>query len=185
MKKSTTTLEKNTVKTLRSALDRARALDIRHLVVASTTGRTALLLASLRSTAESVVCVTHHVGFRKPGHSELTQATEARLKKLGISVVRAGHALSGIERDLRMRFGGIGPAETVACTYRTFGEGTKVCVEISTMALDAGLIPYGRDIVAIAGTGTGADTALVIRPAHSRSFFTTQIREIICKPRSW
>jgi len=53
------------------------------------------------------------------------------------------------------------------------------------MALDAGLIPHGEDIVAIAGTGSGADTAIVIRPAHSRQFFETQVREIITKPREW
>jgi hypothetical protein len=53
------------------------------------------------------------------------------------------------------------------------------------MALGAGLIPYGKDVIAIAGTGAGADTAVVVRPAHSRQFFETRVREVICKPTDW
>ena len=41
--------------------------------------------------------------------------------------------------------------------------------EIAVMALDAGLLPYGREIIAIGGTGAGADTALVETVAHTRS----------------
>jgi hypothetical protein len=65
------------------------------------------------------------------------------------------------------------------------GEGTKVCVEITLMAADAGLIKCDRDIVAIAGTGRGADTALRIFPANSATFFDLKIREIIAKPHDF
>jgi hypothetical protein len=51
------------------------------------------------------------------------------------------------------------------------------------MALDAGLIPFGKEIVAIAGTSSGADAALILIPAHSAYFFDTKIKEIICMPR--
>ncbi|MEX2689145.1 MAG: hypothetical protein Q6351_002325, partial [Candidatus Njordarchaeum guaymaensis] len=76
-----------------------------------------------------------------------------------------------------------GPAEIMAITLRLFGEGTKVCVEIVLMAADAGLISMENDVIAIAGTGIGADTALVIKPAHPSNVFDLTIREIICKPR--
>jgi hypothetical protein len=65
------------------------------------------------------------------------------------------------------------------------GEGTKVCVEVTLMAADAGLIPVDRDIIAIGGTGRGADTALRICPANSAKFFDLKIREIIAKPRDF
>jgi hypothetical protein len=65
------------------------------------------------------------------------------------------------------------------------GEGTKVCVEVTLMAADAGLIPVDRDIIAIGGTGRGADTALRIYPANSAKFFDLKIREIIAKPREF
>ncbi|MFO7675941.1 MAG: pyruvate kinase alpha/beta domain-containing protein [bacterium] len=172
-----------TARTLELALARGRALGLRHCVVASTTGATALRLARLLRDGEKAVCVTHHVGFREPGRSELSAAIERRLAALGVPVLRTTHALSGVERAARLRFGGLGPAETVAWTYRTFGEGTKVAVEVAVMALDAGLVAHGPEILAIGGTGRGADTALVIRPAHSRQFFDTSVREVVCKPR--
>jgi len=171
--------------TLRAAFARARALGIKHVVVASTSGKTALELARVLPHGLDAVCVTHHVGFREPGKSELSDVTENRLAASGIPVLRTTHLFGGVERASRIKFGGLGPAETIAFTYRTLGEGTKVAVEIGVMALDAGLIPYGRDIIAIAGTGSGADTAIVIRPAHSRQFFETRVKEIICKPTDW
>ena len=57
----------------------------------------------------------------------------------------------------------------------------KVCVEISVMALDAGLIPHGKEIIALGGTAGGADTAVVLKPARCGEF-ETEICEIICKP---
>ena len=171
--------------TLQAALKRADELGIRHLVVASTTGATARELARILPHHFEVVCVTHHAGFKEFGKSELPQAVEDELNEQGIWVLKTTHLFAGVERAVRMEFGGLGPAETIANTYRTLGEGTKVAVEISVMALDAGMVPFGKDIIAIAGTGTGADTALVIRPAHSRQFFDTQVREIITKPAAW
>lgn len=171
--------------TLKTALARARELNIKHLVVASTSGRTALELVKMLPTDIEAVCVTHHAGFREFGRNELPDSTENKLAEHGIPVLRTTHLFGGVERAIRLKFGGLGPAETVAFTYRTLGEGTKVAVEIAVMALDAGLIPYGKDIIAIAGTGSGADTALVVRPAHSRQFFETQVREVIVKPWIW
>jgi hypothetical protein len=171
--------------TLKAALARADELGIEHLVVASTSGRTAQALAGMLPHYFNVVCVTHHAGFHEHGKSELSEQTENELAEQGIPVLRTTHLFAGVERAIRLKFSGLGPAETIAATYRTFGEGTKVAVEIAVMALDAGLIPYGKDIIAIGGTGAGADTALVIRPAHSRQFFDTQVREVIIKPSEW
>jgi hypothetical protein len=52
------------------------------------------------------------------------------------------------------------------------------------MAADAGVIPADKDVVAIAGTGRGADTAVVITPANAHRFFDMVIKEIIVKPNS-
>jgi uncharacterized protein len=183
MKKSSNTSQ--TRATLQAALERAHELSIKHLVVASTGGSTAMELAKLLPNDNEAVCVTHHAGFGEFGKNELPESVENKLAEHGIPVLRTTHLFGGVERAIRLKVGGLGPAETIAFTYRTLGEGTKVAVEIAVMALDAGLIPYGKDIIAIAGTGSGADTAIVIRPAHSRQFFDTRVREIICKPNDW
>lgn len=72
----------------------------------------------------------------------------------------------------------------IAQTLRLFGQGMKVVVEITTMAADAGAIPVGKDVIAIAGSGKGADTAVVIKSASSHNLFDIVVREIIAKPSS-
>jgi len=88
-----------------------------------------------------------------------------------------------IERAITNKFGGLYPGGIVSNTLRMFGQGTKVCLEIAGMAIDAGMIPAGKEIIAVGGSGGGADTALVLIPAHSNAFFDTQILEVVCKPR--
>ena len=173
----------NTKETLRLALKRARELKIKDVVVASSFGRTARMLAGRDIKGLNVICVTHHAGFDKPGELELTEKTRIFLEQKGIKVYRATHYFSGVGRAVRLKFGGLYPGEMAANTYRTFGEGMKVAVEIAIMAIDAGLIPYGKEIIAIGGTSWGADTAIILLPAHGRNFFDTEILEIICKPR--
>lgn len=173
----------NTASTLKLAIKYAEGLKIKHLVIASTTGTTALRLLQLAPPSNlNIICVTHHSGFAQPGKTEFSSTVETKLKAVGIPVLKATHFFAGLDRAIRLKFGGIAPAEIVAHTYRTLGEGVKVAVEISIMAMDAGLIPYGRDIISIGGTNKGADTALVIQPAHSHRFFDTRIKQIICKP---
>ena len=183
MKKTSET--SRTRETLKTALERAEKLGIKHIVVASTGGSTALELAKMLPANIAAVCITHHAGFREFGRNELPDSAENKLAEHGIPVLRTTHLFGGVERAIRLKVGGLGPAETIAFTYRTLGQGTKVAVEIAVMALDAGLIPYGKDVIAVAGTGSGADTAIVIRPAHSPQFFDTKIREVIVKPRTW
>ncbi|MEW6448485.1 MAG: pyruvate kinase alpha/beta domain-containing protein [Bacillota bacterium] len=172
----------NTAATVEAALSRARELALKHIVVASCSGATA---AYFIGTGLHVVCVTHQIGFQSPGADEMPPDMRDKLERAGIKVLTATHLMAGLDRAFRFKFGGVYPAEMVAAAFRMFGQGAKVCVEISTMALDAGLIPFGVDVVAVAGTASGADTALVIRPAHSQHFFDGKIREIICKPRDF
>ncbi len=169
----------NTDATVELALKAARELDVRHIVVASNSGKTA---EKLIGKGVDVVCVSHHVGFLGPGEDEMPQEMRKHLAANGIMVLTTTHLFAGLDRAIRNKFGGVYPAEIMAQTLRMFGQGVKVCVEISGMALDAGLIPHGSDIIAIGGSATGADTAIVIRPAHSNKFFETEIKQIICKP---
>ena len=65
-----------------------------------------------------------------------------------------------------------------------FGQGMKVCVEIVAMAGDAGLIPIG-DVIAVAGTGRGADTVVVVAANSTNRLFDIKIREILAKPKNF
>lgn len=170
----------NTVATAKEAIKRAKELGIKHIVVASNSGKT---VENFLDSALQIVCVTHHVGFARPGESELSAEMKEHLLQKNVQVLTTTHLLAGVDRAVRNKFGGVYPAEIIAASLRMLGQGVKVCVEIAGMALDAGLIPYGKEVISVAGTGRGADTACVILPAHSNNFFDTVVKEIICMPR--
>ena len=172
--------KENTTQAIALAVKRAKELGIKHIVVASNSGWTA---EKLISQGFEIVCVTHHVGFQGPGVDEMPPEIRKKLQEQGVKVLTTTHLFAGLDRAVRNKFGGVYPAEIMAQTLRMFGQGVKVGVEIAGMALDAGLIPYGQDVVAIGGTGEGADAAIVVRPAHSNHFFDTIVKEVICKPR--
>ncbi|WP_031516337.1 pyruvate kinase alpha/beta domain-containing protein [Desulfofalx alkaliphila] len=172
----------NTEQTVAAVVEYAQKHNIKHVVVASKTGDTAEKLSGHQF---KVICVTYHVGFYGPGQGSLTPERRKQLEDKGISVLTTTHLMAGLDRACRFKFSGVYPAEIIASALRMFGQGTKVCIEVASMALDAGLIPYGEDVVAVAGTGDGADTALLLTPAHSNYFFDTKVREIICKPRDF
>jgi hypothetical protein len=170
----------NTAQTVELALRMARERGIRHIVVASNTGDTAKLL--LNDKGIGITMVSHACGFAKDGENELEEETRSELEAAGIRVLTASHVLSGAERGIRGVFGGISPVEVIAQSLRMLGQGTKVCVEIAVMALDSGCIPFGEPVVAVAGSARGADTALILTPAHAAKIFDVRINEIICKP---
>ena len=71
----------------------------------------------------------------------------------------------------------------MALTLRRLGQGIKVVCEITMEACDAGLVPEGEEILAIAGTGRGADTVAIMRSAASKRFLELKVLEILAKPR--
>jgi hypothetical protein len=158
--------------------------NITDIVVASTTGETGAK-ASRIFKGKNVVIVTHCYGFKDPGKTELLEEFKKEILANGARILTATHALSSAERAIRKNFGTIQPLELIANVLRLFGEGTKVCIEIVLMVADAGLIQLDRDIVAIGGSGRGADTALRVRPANSARFFDLKICEIIAKPSNF
>ncbi len=171
----------NTEKTVELAVKRANELKIKTIVVASNTGATA---EKFLDKGLDVVCVTHQVGFRNPGEDEMPPEKREDLQSRGVKILTTSHLLGGVGRAVRNKFGGLYPGEMVAHSLRMLGQGVKVGLEISVMALDSGLIPHGEDIIAVGGAGRGADTAIVIRPEHSQNIFDSRIREIVCKPAS-
>ena len=170
----------NTAATVAAVLRAAEEHGIRHVVVASSSGETARAFLGMEGIR--VTCVTHAYGTSEDGKNDMAEATRQELKNKGVTVVTASHVLSGVERGVSSRGGGMYPAEIMSYTLRMLGEGLKVCVEVAVMALDAGAIPHGENIIAVGGTGKGADTAVILSPAHAAKVFQTKIHKIICKP---
>ena len=174
--------QENTEATLRYALERARQLKMKKILVSSCSGSTAFKALEIFGKELSTIIVTHVTGFKEPGHQELKDEDRKMLTKKGATVFTAQHAFAGVGRAIRNKTGSYQIDEIIAFTLRTFGQGTKVAVEIALMAADAGLIRVDEDIISIGGTMTGVDTALLLRPAHTQNFFDLKVREVICKP---
>jgi hypothetical protein len=173
----------NTDQTLAAAFARGKQLSLDEVVVSSSSGRTAYKALEVFHGFRLTV-VTYHCGFREPFQPVMPNDVKRDLENKGATVVSATHALSGVERSIAKKYQGLYPVLLIADTLRLFGQGTKVAVEISIMAADAGALS-GNDIVAIGGTAKGVDTALILRPSNQSNIFTDLcIREIICKPRT-
>lgn len=175
--------EENTEETLKVSKRRADELGIKDIVVASTRGPTGVK-ASEVFKGYNLVVVTHTTGFREPGKQELSDESHEKIEANGGKVLTTSHAFAGVSRAMRGKFDTVGPAAVVAQTLRMFGQGMKVVVECAYMAADAGLIPIDRDVISIAGSGRGADTAVVLKPSHLHTLFDLYVKEIIAKPTS-
>ena len=175
--------KQNTQAVLQAAHERAVELGINEIVLASTKGDTAYAALEIFKGFK-ITAVTYHCGFREPFVSVMKPEVKKDLEDKGVGVISATHALSGVERSLFNKYSGPFPVLIIADTLKLFGQGTKVVVEVSIMATDGGALS-GEDVVAIGGSGRGADSALIIKPAGQSSLFDMRIREIICKPRDF
>ncbi|AKG92487.1 hypothetical protein GAH_00154 [Geoglobus ahangari] len=177
--------KENTDDAVRLAVERAVERGIRYIVFASSTGYTARkVLEHARGRDLNLVCVTYHTGFYEEGKNSMDEETERFLRENEVKIVRQSHMLSGVERSMSRKLGGASRVEAIAEALRAlFGHGLKVCVEIAIMAADSGAIPI-EEVVTIGGRSRGADTAVILRPAHMNTFFNMEIREIICMPRN-
>ena len=149
----------NTEAALKLAIEAAREEGIHKIVVASSTGATAKKLAELEHEGIQIIDVGYARGVFGKHEPQMSDEMRQDLEAMGVTVYVASHAL------------------------RIIGRGVKVCVEISMMAADAGLVELHEPIVAVAGTGHGADTAVVIRPAPTAEFLDSKVDRIICMPR--
>lgn len=157
----------------------------KHVVVASTSGDTgALFSETLKNSGINLVVVTHSAGFKEPNTIGMSENIRKKIEKNGAKAFTGSMLTHSLETCLASKFGGAYPTLIIANSLRRFGEGSKVCCEIVMMAADAGLIPEGEEVLAVAGTARGADTVMVIKSAVSKRFLDLRVLEILAKPRA-
>ncbi len=171
----------NTETVLRIAKQWAEELGIKTVVIASTRGDTAVRAMDVLQGLK-IIIVTHVAGYLAPDTQQFTQENRRIVESQGGVVLTTAHAFGGVSRAMRQKFNAYAIGDMIADSLRIFGEGMKVVVEIAMMAADGGLVRTDEDVIAIGGTGKGADTAVVLRPVISRNFFDLKIKEILCKP---
>ena len=165
----------NTNETLTLVAERAQARGISKIVLASTRGDTArAALAAFAETDIRLVVIPWQFGFgdNQPFPQDLVSELESNGHQVHFSTM-----LFHTED-----FYGIKAPWPMATILRAFSQGVKVCVEITLMSCDGGLVDKGEKVIAVAGTGAGADTAVVVTAAPSTKLNKLRIHEIICKP---
>jgi hypothetical protein len=156
--------------------DRLKDSGITKLVLASTTGATAEQARDFfQDDPVQLIVVPHQWDFHRDTNLFPPELVES-LRAAGHAVhfgTMLWHTDSLYESRVPI---------LMANLLRCFSQGVKVCFEIVLMVTDAGLVLSGEQVVALAGTGRGADTALVMRAASSQHLKNLRVNEILCKP---
>jgi hypothetical protein len=150
-------------------------LEIDKIVLASTRGDTArFAMDRYQGQDVRLIVVPHQYGFG-PGQRFPPELIERARQE--------GHEVHfGTMLFHQEKIWGQGPAQWVANFLRAFCQGVKVCVEILLMAGNAGLVAESEEVVVVAGTGRGADTALVMTGATSGNLKAMHVSRVLCKP---
>jgi hypothetical protein len=167
--------KENTTNVIRLIKERAQARAIKKVVLASTRGDTAKIAAeSFKDTGLHLVIIPWQYGF---------QETQPFPKELVVELQGIGHQVHfGTMLFHTEDLYGIKTPQIMANLLRIFGQGIKVCVEIIMMACDGGCLEIGEKVIAVAGSGAGADTAIVATASSSTKMKGLRVHEIICKP---
>lgn len=152
-----------------------------NVIVASTSGDTGVVLSdALKGTEANIFVVSYDDGARK---TEMDPDNMQTILNNGATLFQAPALSPYINRAFGTEHEKVNPSLFVWEALERFGQGMKVCCECVMAATDGGLIPEGVEVLAVAGTTSGADTVAVIRATASRRFRELKILEILAKPR--
>lgn len=200
MKKSITYFEKpgpqNTDAVIAAVKERISEGDVRGVVVASESGRTALALAeALKDSDAYVICVAPYPSYQhvlKRGWPPIREEIRRKLESLGGKVLDQTPWIFGCTFDTAF-LQDSAPATIIhKFLSRAFGFGVKTCIEVALIAVEAGALEWNKNAIAVAGTGWlggGADAAIVVRPSavYGGAFLKNEggleVREIVAMPR--
>lgn len=192
----------------------AASANYKHIVVASITGDSAIRIGR-RITGKEVICVTCPQGMSweidgmvegpfavipelqqvrtewlkqglKTVPMGISQENRLTLEELGIKIVQGTIPLFGPTFSMRLHLRKTTDLDVMAKTLELISTGTLVCLECVLMAVDAGVIPEGAQVLVVAGTERGLDTCWVIQASASHNLFHpskgARFIELLAKP---
>ena len=161
----------------------AALIGVKRIVLASTRGETAKAFAdAFQGSGIQLVVIPWQYGFAElylQGPQPFPEELVDQLRQSGHQV-HFGTMLFHAESLYGSKVPG-----ALANVLRVFGQGAKVCVEILMMATDGGCLAKGEKVIAVAGTSSGADTAVVATAAPSLALADLRVHKILCKPENW
>jgi hypothetical protein len=185
----------NTDNVVAAVKERIMKGDVEHVIVCSITGKTALKIAdAIKDFNVHLCCVTGTASWQIHGYRwPLVRGNlRGKLEKLKVDIIeRTPSTLSGDTVDYGLaRYGWVPASWIVAETLEAVGGyGLKTAVEGVLVATDSGTVPPYVKAISVAGTGSGADTAIVAKSTYSACMFghdpdkRFQILEILAMPK--
>jgi len=158
----------NTDAVLDCVLRRIKEGDIKTVVVASTSSETGVKFAKSLKGLCNVIVVSY---------SRMRQEFKEEILRFGGKPLDKTH--------LPLHTPGM---NAVRNSFYALGQGFKVCVEIVLIASDLETLNVGEDVIAVAGTDRGSDTAIVAKACRTSDIFdkdrakNLEIREILAMP---
>jgi hypothetical protein len=187
----------NTERTLEVALDRARALELGHVVVASDTGKSARAALAHFGADFEVVVVTNPRGLKLPlvklhNYTPQFAAHKRKLREQGVQAVscslsdevvaeleQAGARVTRIDWRRFQTF-----TKSNLQTLDWISVGVRVGLVIAVWGVVTEAIPPDCEVLTLSGTGFGGgglDTATIVQTAPR--FRDFRVCEILARPR--
>ena len=187
------------------ARERSAALGVRNVVVATNTGSSVLAAREAFGRGYDLFAVGNPATSHDRGlclHDGISESKRTELETAGIRVILHDQTLfqgqpecesatdqhRTVARAYARRFHCSdklppGSADLGGIMYNVlnefFGDGPRVCLEITLAAADSGQLPLDADCISIATPSSCcdlADAAVVLRPVKSQDMFSMQFR---------
>lgn len=158
----------NTDAVLDCVLRRVKEGSIKTVVVASTSGETGVKFSKALEGLCNVIAVSYE---------EMDREFKEEIVRLG------GKPLDRTHLPLHVH-----GMDNIRNSFYTLGQGFKVCIEVILIASDLEALKTGEDVIAVAGTDRGSDTAIVARACKTSDIFSRdrskklEVREILTMP---
>ena len=116
----------------------------------------------------------------------VTAENRQKLAELNVKIVQGTIPFFGPSFSIRLHLQQATSLDLIAKTLELISTGTLVCLECVLMAVDGGIIPEDEQVLAVAGTEKGLDTAWIIRSSASANLFHptkgSRFVELLAKP---
>jgi hypothetical protein len=182
-------------KIMEVAQRRAEQFHVKHVLVATNTGKSVRAAHSVFGEGYCFFAVGNPASAHERGlvmHDGINKQVKRDLEALGITVVLEDQSL--FQRKMVHSFYGVpfdevihscsakGHMNAISIIYNTlqlWGDGPRVCLEISLMAADTGVLSLERDCLAIACPSSYCDlpdAAVVLHPSKTEDMFMGNLR---------
>jgi hypothetical protein len=185
------------------AKQRADIFNVKNILVATNTGTSIRAACEVFGSGYRFFAVGNPSSAHERGlvlHNGISPQTRNTLEDMGITVVLANQSMFQ-KKDVRSFYGvpydeirrscsAEGHINAVSLLYNAlqlFGDGPRVCLEITLMAANAGVLPLDEDCMAIACPSSYCDlpdAAVVMHPAKTSDMFMGKLRikDVVLSP---